>query len=178
MPAPHDEHDLDLTRRQLLGVAAGAVIAAPLLTAAPAVTPHFLTTDELTLLDELTELIIPTDDHSPGARAAKVAAYIDRRLAEAFENDVRTRWRAGLKAIDAAAQSTHGQPFMACREDQRIAVLTKLSDDKDKFFSELKTNTVRGYYTSEIGIHKEMEYKGNTLLQEFVGTDVSPKPKG
>jgi hypothetical protein len=165
--------DLDLTRRQLLGVAAGAVVAAPLLAAAPAPAPSFLTKAELTLLDELTELIIPTDDHSPGARAAKVAAYIDRRLAEAFDNDVRARWRAGLKAIDAAAQSAHSRPFMACSEDQRIAVLTKLSDDKDKFFGELKANTVRGYYTSEIGIHKEMEYKGNTLQDVYAGIDVS-----
>lgn len=167
--------DLDLTRRQLLGVAAGAVVVAPLL-AAPAPAPHFLTKAELTLLDELAELIIPTDDHSPGARAAKVAAYIDRRLADAFDNDVRTRWRAGLKAIDAAAQSVHGHPFMVCSEEQRVAVLTKLSDDKDKFFGELKTSTVRGYYTSEIGIHKEMEYKGNTLQDVYAGIDVS-KPQ-
>ena len=30
-------------------------------------------------------MIIPADDHSPGARAAKVAAYIDARLAEALD---------------------------------------------------------------------------------------------
>ena len=29
------------------------------------------------------------------------------------------------------------------------------------------------YYTSEIGIKQELEYKGNTYLTEFVGTDVS-----
>ena len=44
---------------------------------------------------------------------------------------------------------------------------------EEKFFVELKSRTVHAYYTSEIGIHKEMEYKGNTLLQEYVGTDVS-----
>lgn len=32
----------------------------------------------------LSELIIPTDEHSPGARAAKVAEYIDRRPADSF----------------------------------------------------------------------------------------------
>ena len=37
------------------------------------------------MLDELTEIIIPTDSHSPGAKAAKVAVYIDKSLAEAFE---------------------------------------------------------------------------------------------
>jgi hypothetical protein len=29
------------------------------------------------------------------------------------------------------------------------------------------------YYTSEIGLHQEMEYKGNTLQQEYAGVDVS-----
>ena len=28
---------------------------------------------------------------------------------------------------------------------------------------------IRGYYTSEIGIHRELRYKGNQFLQEFVG---------
>ena len=38
-----------------------------------------------------------------------------------------------------------------------------------RFFQELKKRTVRAYYTSDIGIHKEMEYKGNTYLDAFVG---------
>ena len=32
---------------------------------------------------------------------------------------------------------------------------------------------VRAYYTSEIGIKQEIEYKGNSYLTEFVGVDVS-----
>ena len=38
-----------------------------------------------------------------------------------------------------------------------------------------KRAVVGAYYSSDIGIHKEMEYKGNTILQEYAGTDVSPK---
>lgn len=177
--------DTDLTRRQLLGVAAGAVVAAPLLSSVPAAAAagRFFTQAELTLVDELTEMIIPTDEHSPGARAAKVAAYIDFRLSEAFDKAVRTRWRAGLQAIDAAARAAHGRAFMACSEAERLALLTTIAQHEkspktpaDAFFVELKQTTVRGYYSSEIGIHKEMEYKGNTLQDEYAGIDVS-KPK-
>jgi hypothetical protein len=32
---------------------------------------------------------------------------------------------------------------------------------------------VQAYYTSQIGIKQEMEYKGNSYLNEFVGFDVS-----
>jgi hypothetical protein len=32
---------------------------------------------------------------------------------------------------------------------------------------------VDAYYTSEIGIRQEMEYRGNTVQAEFSGVDVS-----
>jgi glucoside 3-dehydrogenase (cytochrome c) hitch-hiker subunit len=39
----------------------------------------------------------------------------------------------------------------------------------EMFFSNTKQATIHGYYTSEIGIHKELRYKGNKVLLEFVG---------
>ncbi len=179
---------LELTRRQMIVASAGALAATSVLAdnsfasivQAAAGGPRFFTKDELAMVDELTELIIPTDDHSPGARAAKCAAYIDARLADAFDDQPRTLWRDGLKAIDTTSQSMNGHRFMESSEAERIAVLTKLAANErmpktpeEKFFKELKSRTAHAYYTSDIGIHKEMEYKGNTLLQEFVGTDVS-----
>ena len=58
-------------------------------------------------------MIIPTDEHSPGARAAKVAAYIDFRLAEAWEEKDRTDWRDGLKRVDAAVAGIQRQAVHA-----------------------------------------------------------------
>ncbi len=43
-----------------------------------------------------------------------------------------------------------------------------------RFFHELKRLTARGYYTSKIGIHDELEYKGNRILQEYAGCDDQP----
>jgi hypothetical protein len=40
---------------------------------------------------------------------------------------------------------------------------------RERFFVAAKHATIHGYYTSEIGIHKELRYKGNTLLAEFAG---------
>src|SRR5213595_786105 len=72
-----------LSRREMIGVTAAA-LAAPLLNVAAerarsvaGRSDRFLTAEQFALLDELTELIIPADDHSPGARAAEVARYID-----------------------------------------------------------------------------------------------------
>jgi hypothetical protein len=39
----------------------------------------------------------------------------------------------------------------------------------EEFFANTKQATIHGYYTSEIGIHQELRYKGNKVLLEFVG---------
>jgi hypothetical protein len=39
----------------------------------------------------------------------------------------------------------------------------------EAFFANTKQATIHGYYTSEIGIHKDLRYKGNQILAEFVG---------
>ena len=142
--------------------------------------PLFFTKEEFALVDELTELIIPADDHSPGARAALVAGYIDFRLSEAFEDTQRTRWRDGLKLIEQLSQEMHGRSFLNSSPEQRIALMTRISQNEAKpskpeehFFKELKTRTARAYYTSKIGIHNEIEYKGNVSLREFAGYDAT-----
>jgi hypothetical protein len=183
---------LELTRRELLKLAGAAAAVGPLagLAAGPAgaaaagtaKAPLFFTASEFRLLDELTELIIPTDEHSPGARAAEVAGFVDRRLAEYDPSipdleDARKTWKAGLAAIDALSKETNGAGLLDVTEDKRIAVLERIAGAKapetaaEKFFVQLKSWTARGYYTSKIGLHQEMEYKGNTLLTEFVGID-------
>jgi len=167
-----------INRRDLIKIGAGAALTAP---AAFAITsePKFFTPAEFALLDELTEIIIPADDHSPGARAANVAAYIDARTAEAFEAKERDDWRAGLKLVDALSTELHGHAFMQATHDQRVAVLTHMAKNEmhpktpaEHFFQQLKFATAHAYYTSNIGIHQEMEYKGNVMLPEFVGYEL------
>ena len=174
-------------RRDVLKLGAAATVAAATVgvsevAASAQATPTFLTTPELALLDELSEMIMPTGEHSPGARAATVAAYIDSQLGEACEPDDQTTWRDGLKRVNDLSQVMHGAPFMQVSATQRVAVLSKMAENEtkattpvEKFFVELKSRVVDAYYSSEIGIKQEMEYKGNSYLTEFVGTDVSQK---
>jgi gluconate 2-dehydrogenase subunit 3-like protein len=170
-----------VSRRAMMILSAGAVIvpALPQAKAKPA-SHRFFTPDEFAMVDELSELIIPADEHSLGSRAAKVAEYIDRRLAESFGDQPKLQWRAGLKLVDQISAEMNGKPFMQASQDQRVAVLTKMAGREsnperleEKFFVELKSRVANAYYTSKIGIHDELEYKGNTYLKEFVGTDVS-----
>ena len=167
---------------------------------------RFFSAAEMALLDELVELIIPADTHSGGARAAGVAGYIDGRLAEydpaiPLLEAERERWKAGLATVDALARATSGKTFLETSPAERTALLERIAQplteaeipteapegrrppaaskpetEGQRFFVELKSWTARGYYTSKIGIHDEMEYKGNRAIVEFSGVDVATLP--
>ena len=177
-------HLESLSRREMIAATAAALVT-PLLPGGAAAPPavgvpgKFLTAAEYALLDELTELIIPADDHSPGARAAGVAGYIDGRLAESLEPDWQARWRSGLQAVEALSHELNKKAFLEATPEQRVAVLTRMAageqDPKtapERFFRELKGRTAHAYYTSKIGIHLDQEYKGNVYQRgEFAGYD-------
>lgn len=179
---------MTVTRREMLEVTAAA-LAAPLLTPAAATpaapvlagAPKFFSAPEFALLDELSDLIIPTDAHSPGARVAGVATYIDFRLSESLDSDEQAKWHSGLAAVDALSQEMNGKAVMQSSPEQRVAVLTKLAaaehDPKtpaEHFFQQLKHWTVRAYYSSKVGIHADQEYKGNVYQRgEYAGYDAT-----
>lgn len=165
-----------VTRRDLFRGAALLAFTTLQLPAAEAGAPLFFTKDEFALLDALTELIVPADDHSPGAHEAAVAPYIDKTVAEAFDPDEKSSWRKGLACVNDLSQKSNGKPFLQASKKQQIAVLTEMSKnefqaktDPEKFFGQLKETTAATYYSTSIGIHQEMNYKGNVVLEQFVG---------
>jgi hypothetical protein len=177
----------EISRRELIKIGAAATVATSLglsgdvAAAVQTTAGRFFTPAELALVDELSELIIPTDAQSPGARAAGVAAFIDSRLAAAWDEKDRTDWRQGLALVERLSKDMAGHPFLRAAEAQRLAILTRMAQNEadpqkpeELFFKELKERVVHAYYTSEIGIKQDMEYKGNSYLAEFVGADVSP----
>ena len=170
---------MTLTRREMLQQAAAAAAGAAAM-ALPALkvplpatgAPRFFTAAEFAVVDELSDMIIPTDQQSGGARAAGVAAYIDARLAESFEPGPPAHWRAGLKAVEDLSRELHGKGFMESTPEQRLAVLTRMAATPEAFFREIKGSTIRAYYTSKIGIHDDQQYKGNGYqMGEFAGFD-------
>src|SRR5947209_17675888 len=50
---------------------------------------RFFTHPEYTLIEELSETIIPADSHSGGAKAAKVADYVEQVLHESIDDNRR-----------------------------------------------------------------------------------------
>jgi len=135
----------------------------------------FFNADQLALVATISELIIPTDEHSKGAIAAEVPEFIDLMISESPAEAKKT-WTDGLAAMDKLSQDKNGAPFNKATKDQQIAILTEISKNEakpqtqeERFFKTIKNMTIDGYYTSKIGIHDELQYKGNTYLKEFKG---------
>lgn len=173
-----------LNRRDLLKSFGALAIGsgALQLTAAEPGAPLFFSKPDFAMLDTLTELIIPSDDHSPGAHAAGVAAYIDDFVARSINPDEKTSWTRGLAAVNSLSKELNGKAFNKADHSQQIAVLKRmcgdepnhsLSTDAGKFWGQLKQTTAFAYYTSSIGIHQDMDYKGNVILEQFVGYDAT-----
>ncbi len=119
---------------------------------------RFFTPVEHRLLEELMEIILPVDDHSPGAREARTADFADWMVANSDASTQRV-WRSGLKLLrpDNLAQAS-------AREENP-------EDDLERFYVRLKNMTIDAYYTSATGIHQDLNYQGNQFLRKFEGCD-------
>jgi len=134
---------------------------------------------ETEVLSIATELIIPETD-TPGARAARVPEFIDTVLTGWFDEDERRRFQRGIRELDERARTSGAAGFASSGSDMqtrilkdmeaealhelalvtptRVARRAALSSPAAPFFSVLKWLTVVGYYTSDVGMDKELEF--------------------
>jgi hypothetical protein len=126
----------------------------------------------------LTELIIP-ETGTPGAKGALVNRFIDAVLHDAKPAD-REAFLRGLSWIDSRCRALHGTDFVRATPAQQTAILTAVSQDGPSspalrtgtaFFRALKSMTIDGYYTSEIGLRQELGDDGQLFLAQFAGCD-------
>lgn len=178
----------DLSRRQLLRVLARAAVAASAidkvaaeqvhrmiegqaaLTGAP-YAPTALTRHEYLSLDRLTDLIIPAEGPTPGARAAGAAAWIDMLAGQ--NQQLLQIYRDGIAWLDASSKDAGG--FVAVSEERQRAVLAAVaikriqrpeSVEGTRFFELARRMTVDAFYTSRLGFAR-LGYQGNDALAEF-----------
>jgi hypothetical protein len=74
------------------------------------------------------------------------------------------------------SQERFSTAFITASSDQQVTLLKAISNNEykarsieERFFVAIKSLTVDGYYTSQVGIHKDLHYKGNAYLKDFVG---------
>lgn len=139
--------------------------AAPIVT-----TPAYFSQADWETISKLADLIIPRTD-TPGAVDAGVPHWIDRHVAA--QPALQEKFKQGLAYLAEQAHTLNGSSFAALNEQQQTAILQALSTDPDTaksgFFTTVKDLTIDGYYSSEEGLVKELDYKGNTFRASFPG---------
>jgi hypothetical protein len=124
------------------------------------------------------DLIIPETD-SPGAKGARVNEFIDVILTEWANDEERQNFLAGVAGVDKQSNELYGKNFVDASPQQQVTLLRAMDEsvavqqarrmrhgntipeDRDKqlrgeFFTVFKRITVHGYYTSDVGFHKEL----------------------
>jgi glucoside 3-dehydrogenase (cytochrome c) hitch-hiker subunit len=138
--------------------------------------PAVLSERQLATVGVIAELIIPATD-TPGARAAQVDRYIDGVLATSAPSD-RTRLLDGLAWLDRRSQSLFQRDFVDATANQQTDLLTRLSAEDAarqeeaagvELFTAMKTLTIAGYYSTEIGLRQELGDDGRMMLARFEG---------
>ncbi|MET0356444.1 MAG: gluconate 2-dehydrogenase subunit 3 family protein [Cellvibrio sp.] len=127
-------------------------------------TTKFFTPDQLQMTGVIADLIIPTTD-TPGALAVNVHGFLDTYLTECVSKYDQQKFLNGLKKIDTVANNKFRKTFLTCTPKQQTQLLTALekselgftAEDKS-FFTQFKSLTLFGYYTSEIGATQELAY--------------------
>jgi hypothetical protein len=154
----------DIERRDLFKIVAAGAIAAPLV-AAPR--SPFFTPAQIAVLDRLGDIIIPTDEQSPGAHEAGVVHYLDL-LASVSPPARQQNWRSGIAAVEAASNTRFSRAFMECAREQQEQIVALMAahefqpqNDLERFFDLLKQTVVDGYRWSEVGVTRYMRWVGN-----------------
>ncbi|MFN4145830.1 MAG: gluconate 2-dehydrogenase subunit 3 family protein [Runella sp.] len=139
------------------------------------------------LVAEIAELIIPKTD-TPGAKEAGVGPFIEMMLRDCYKTQEQQNFVDGLADVDAKAMKTHNKKFLETTSAQQVSILkmveketiemmknanvkqVKVGDNVDKeeidskklkgtpFWRLMKELTLFGYFTSEQGATKALDY--------------------
>jgi len=138
--------------------------------------PKALNAHEYATLERLSDLIIPADEHSPGALAANAVDFIDFLCAASEE--MRNIYTGGLAWLDHEMRRRYdGRDFVSVAAGQQTAMLDLIAFRKSgerepglgqgiRFFAWARNMVVDAYYTSPIGI-KDVGFMGNTAVAHF-----------
>jgi len=120
---------------------------------------------EQEILASITDTIIPTGN-SIGALLVGVDKFLQKLIDDCYEKDVQDNVKTQLNALENSAKAINKKPFVDCTQSQRQELLLKLStsakkEEKD-FFDLVKSETIRGFNTSQ------------KVMQEYLGYKVAP----
>lgn len=120
---------------------------------------------EQEILASIADTIIPAGN-SIGALSVGVDKFLQKLIDDCYEKDARENVKIQLRSLDGSAKTTHKKSFVDCTQAQREGLLLNLSTSEKKeekdFFDLIKSETIRGFNTSQ------------KVMQEYLGYKVAP----
>ncbi len=84
---------------------------------------------DIAFLDEVADTILP-ETSTPGAKAAKVGAFMALMVTDTYEPADQKIFREGMRRIDEESRKDGGKPFMEATPQQRLALLERLDREQ------------------------------------------------
>lgn len=117
---------------------------------------------EQKILASITDTIIP-GANSIGALSVGVDKFLQKLIDDCYEKDTQDNVKTQLKLLGGSAKTTNKKSFTDCTQAQREELLLKLSTSTNKmekdFFDLVKSETIRGFNTSQKVMQEYLDYK-------------------
>lgn len=113
----------------------------------------------------------------PSHRAVMVAYHGEGAIHDLEIFDAQKLCREGLTWLEDESRSRHDRNFLDIGEENQLQILSLISDERidkkvetpgTRFFKLVKSEVIRGFYTSEAGL-KELDFKGNAFYARSPG---------
>lgn len=131
------------------------------------------TPDDVAFFDEVAETILPRTE-TPGAKDAKVGAFIAAYSQATYEPEQLASLKSGIGALNAEMQKRVGVDFLHATPQQRTSALLDIDREARRYnltpghekdgkaphwFTLMKQLTLYGFFTSEPGATKVARYR-------------------
>jgi hypothetical protein len=158
-----------MKRREILKnlvLGSGAMVALPswanAWSGADISTSGIFTKTQASILNSIAGTFIPEGKQEPGAVGLEVDKYLDRLIADCYEEEDQDKVKAGIDALNTTAKKTYRKDFSECNQGQRESMLIGFSEPSDEekkwFYDTMRRETIRGYTTSEYVMVNHYEY--------------------
>jgi len=139
--------------------------------------PLTFTAAQRRLAGILADIIIPADEHSPGASSVGVVEFIDEWVSAPYPASQRDRpiVLAGFRWLNEEAARRLGKAFSDLATTEQKGICDDICQesrsqwrDAARFFALYRDLTAGGFYSTPVG-RKDLGYMGNVPLASFDG---------
>ncbi|MDW3194179.1 MAG: gluconate 2-dehydrogenase subunit 3 family protein [Cytophagales bacterium] len=133
----------------------------------PGWTPTFFDNEQALTIQELAETIYPATD-TLGAKDLGVPRFIEEMVSTVYDEEARNKFVQGLAAFMEEVVDKEGKSFRKLEAAQKLAIAKEKNDyinspegqaSDGPFFWSVKELTLLGFFTSEYGATRVMQYE-------------------